>query len=53
MWPSLIKASGVGDVVGNRVAVTQGLNNGEQVVTTGAAMVIDGERVEVLPQEQP
>lgn len=43
----------LGDVVGNRVAVTQGLNNGEQVITTGAAMVIDGERVEVLPQEQP
>ena len=43
----------LGDVVGNRVAVTQGLNRGEQVITTGAAMVIDGERVEVLPQEQP
>jgi RND family efflux transporter MFP subunit len=43
----------LGDVVGNRVAVTQGLNNGEQVITTGAAMLIDGERVEVLPQEQP
>jgi hypothetical protein len=40
-------------VVGNRVAVTQGLNRGEQVITTGATMVIDGERVEVLPQEQP
>lgn len=43
----------LGDVVGNRVAVTQGLNNGEQVITTGAPMLIDGERVEVLPQEQP
>jgi RND family efflux transporter MFP subunit len=43
----------LGDVVGNRVAVTQGLSRGEQVITTGAAMVIDGERVEVLPQEQP
>jgi multidrug efflux system membrane fusion protein len=43
----------LGDVVGNRVAVTQGLNRGEEVITTGATMVIDGERVEVLPQEQP
>jgi RND family efflux transporter MFP subunit len=43
----------LGDVVGNRVAVTQGLNRGEQVITTGATMVIDGERVEVVPQEQP
>ena len=43
----------LGDVVGNRVAVTQGLNRGEQVITTGATLVIDGERVEVVPQEQP
>jgi len=43
----------LGDVVGNRVAVTKGLDRGEQVITTGAAMVIDGEHVEVLPQEQP
>jgi RND family efflux transporter MFP subunit len=43
----------LGDVVGNRVAVTKGLNPGEQVITTGAALVIDGEHVEVLPQEQP
>ena len=31
----------LGDVVGNRVAVTRGLSGGEQVVTTGA---IDGHR---------
>jgi multidrug efflux system membrane fusion protein len=43
----------LGDVVGNRVAVTKGLDRGEQVITTGAAMVIDGEHVELLPQEQP
>jgi multidrug efflux system membrane fusion protein len=43
----------LGDVVGNRVAVTQGLNRGEEVITTGATMVIDGERIEVMPQEQP
>lgn len=43
----------LGDVVGNRVAVTSGLAGGEQVVTTGASMVVDGERVEVLPTEVP
>lgn len=43
----------VGDVVGNRVAVTRGLAAGERVITTGASMVVDGERVEVLPTEAP
>ncbi len=43
----------LGDVVGNRVAVASGLAAGERVVTTGAAMVVDGERVEVLPAEIP
>lgn len=43
----------VGDVVGNRVAVTSGLAGGERVVTTGASMVVDGERIEVLPTEAP
>jgi RND family efflux transporter MFP subunit len=43
----------LGDVVGNRVAVTSGLAGGERVVTTGASMVVDGERVEVLPTEVP
>jgi multidrug efflux system membrane fusion protein len=43
----------LGDVVGNRVAVVRGLAAGERVVTVGASMVIDGERVEVLPEEKP
>jgi RND family efflux transporter MFP subunit len=43
----------LGDVVGNRVAVTRGLAAGERVVTVGASMITDGERVEVLPQEKP
>ncbi|HUM11421.1 MAG TPA: efflux RND transporter periplasmic adaptor subunit [Myxococcaceae bacterium] len=43
----------LGNVVGNRVAVVEGLNKGEQVITTGAGIVKDGERIEVLPQEQP
>ncbi|HTP25364.1 MAG TPA: efflux RND transporter periplasmic adaptor subunit [Anaeromyxobacteraceae bacterium] len=43
----------LGDVVGNRVAVARGLAPGERVVTTGASMVTDGERVEVMPSEEP
>ena len=43
----------LGDVVGNRVTVTGGLAAGERVVTTGASMITDGERVEVLPTEMP
>ena len=43
----------LGDVTGNRVAVTRGLAAGERVVTLGASMVVDGERIEVLPSEEP
>jgi multidrug efflux pump subunit AcrA (membrane-fusion protein) len=43
----------LGDVVGNRVAVTRGLTPGERVITTGASMVVDGERIEILPAEEP
>jgi RND family efflux transporter MFP subunit len=43
----------LGEVVGNRVAVIRGLAAGERVVTTGASMVVDGERVEVMPTEVP
>ena len=43
----------LGDVAGNRVAVARGLSAGERVITSGASMVSDGERVEVLPTEEP
>ena len=43
----------LGEVAGNRVAVIRGLTPGERVITTGASMVADGERVEVLPTEVP
>ena len=43
----------LGDVVGNRVEVIRGLTGGERVITTGAAMLKDGDRVDVLPKEQP
>lgn len=39
----------LGEVVGNRVAVTRGLAPGERIVTTGASLLSDGERVEVVP----
>jgi RND family efflux transporter MFP subunit len=48
-----LRQIGLGDVVGNRVAVTRGLTAGERVVTVGASMITDGERVEVLPAEAP
>jgi multidrug efflux system membrane fusion protein len=43
----------LGDVIGNRVAVVHGLAAGERVITTGASMVVEGERVEVMPTEAP
>ncbi len=43
----------LGDVEGNRVAVTRGLTAGERVIIVGASMVTDGERIEVLPKEEP
>ena len=48
-----LKVVELGDVVGNRVMVTRGLAAGERVITVGASMVADGERVEVLPTEVP
>jgi RND family efflux transporter MFP subunit len=43
----------LGGVVGNRVTVTRGLAAGERVVVVGASIITDGERVEVLPKEEP
>ncbi len=39
----------LGDAYGNTVAVTEGVRKGEQVITTGATLVIDGEPVQVIP----
>jgi RND family efflux transporter MFP subunit len=39
----------LGDSYGNTVAVTEGLRQGEQVITTGGTMVNDGEQVKVIP----
>jgi multidrug efflux system membrane fusion protein len=39
----------LGEAYGNTVAVIDGLKTGERVVTTGATLIVDGERVEVIP----
>jgi RND family efflux transporter MFP subunit len=41
----------LGAISGNRVAVERGLAPGERVIVTGASIVSDGERVEVVPSE--
>ena len=40
----------LGEVIGNRVVVTRGLSPGERVITTGASLLADGQRVEVVPE---
>ncbi|HJZ72029.1 MAG TPA: efflux RND transporter periplasmic adaptor subunit [Vicinamibacterales bacterium] len=39
----------LGDVIGNGVAVVSGVANGDHVVTTGAALLNDGDRIRVIP----
>lgn len=39
----------LGDMVGNAIAVTSGIGGGERVVTKGATIVSDGEKVRVMP----
>jgi RND family efflux transporter MFP subunit len=39
----------LGEAYGNTVAVIEGLKQGDRVITTGNAMVIDGDQVKVIP----
>jgi RND family efflux transporter MFP subunit len=39
----------LGEVRGNAVAVTQGLHKGESVVVSGPGLLVDGDRVRVIP----
>jgi multidrug efflux system membrane fusion protein len=39
----------LGQAYGNTVAVTEGLRQGERVITTGGTMVNDGDQVKVIP----
>jgi multidrug efflux system membrane fusion protein len=39
----------VGDVIGNAIEVSAGVRAGEQVITTGATLVKDGDPVRIIP----
>ncbi len=39
----------LGEAFGNMIAVTEGLSLGERVIISGAAMMVDGEQVKVIP----
>lgn len=43
-----LRAIAIGDVAGTDIAVTSGLASGDNVITTGANLLKDGQRVEVL-----
>lgn len=40
---------GIGQVLGNRIAITQGLAPGDRVVTVGKNTIVDGQQVRVVP----
>ena len=44
-----LRRIGIGDVIGNSVAVVRGLALGDRVVVTGAGLLTDGDRVRVIP----
>ncbi len=39
----------IGDTYGNMIAVSEGVNLGEHVISTGATLVKEGEQVQVIP----
>ena len=39
----------LGRISGNRVAVVSGVEPGERVVVSGASLLVDGDRVRVIP----
>lgn len=47
--PARLQEVALGDVVGNGVTVTTGLNLGDRVVTTGATHLVDGGSAIVIP----
>jgi multidrug efflux pump subunit AcrA (membrane-fusion protein) len=44
-----LKEVQLGEVTGNEIAVTGGLEPGDQVIVTGATLVSDGKDVKVIP----
>ena len=45
----IVRGVEVGDVYGNMIAVTKGLQLGERVVTTGSTLVKDGDQLRIIP----
>jgi hypothetical protein len=39
----------LGQAFGNMIAITEGVSLGDRVVVSGAALVVDGEQVRVIP----
>ncbi len=39
----------LGEAFGNMIAITAGVSNGERVIVSGAAMMVDGEQIRVIP----
>ena len=39
----------LGEAYGNTVAIIEGLKSGERVITTGATLIVDGQRVQIIP----
>ena len=39
----------LGDALGNRITVTEGVRTGERVIVAGAALTTDGEAVQIVP----
>ena len=44
-----LRAIELGDIYGNMIASKSGLNSGESVITTGAAIVKNGDKVRIIP----
>ena len=44
-----IRNVSLGEAYGNTVAIVDGLKTGERVVTTGATLIVDGEKVKIIP----
>jgi RND family efflux transporter MFP subunit len=44
-----LRAIDLGDIYGNMIAAKSGLNSGESVITTGAGIVKNGDKVRIIP----
>jgi multidrug efflux pump subunit AcrA (membrane-fusion protein) len=45
---ALLRGVEIGEVSGSEITVLSGLASGDQIITTGANLIKDGQRVEVL-----